>query len=88
MENDVTEALENTCTLLKVSYPIIYKDKDYLPTLEDVLKLFKNMDAVEDMCKKLEAIPEIAEEHFLVIQYFKRHFLVSFFYSFNFDIYS
>ena len=74
MENDVTEALENTCTLLKASYPIIYKDKDYLPTLEDVLKLFKNMDAVEDMCKKLEAIPEIAEEHSLTIQYFKRHF--------------
>lgn len=74
MENDAIEALENTCTLLKASYPIIYKDKDYLPTLEDVLKLFKNMNAVEELCSKLETIPEIKEEYALTLQYFKRHF--------------
>lgn len=74
LENDAIEALENTCTLLKASYPIIYKDRDYLPTLEDVLKLFKNMNAVEDLCKKLEAIPEIAEDYNMTIQYFKKHF--------------
>lgn len=74
LENDAIEALENTCTLLKVSYPIIYKDRDYLPTLEDVLKLFKNMDAVEDLCKKLEAVPEIAEDYAMTIQYFRKHF--------------
>lgn len=74
LENDAIEALENTCTLLKVSYPIIYKDRDYLPTLEDVLKLFRNMDAVEDLCKKLEAVPEIAEDYSMNIQYFRKHF--------------
>lgn len=74
LENDAIEALENTCTLLKVSYPIIYKDRDYLPTLEDVLKIFKNMDAVEDLCKKLEAVPEIAEDYAMTIQYFRKHF--------------
>ena len=74
LENDAIEALENTCTLLKASYPIIYKDRDYLPTLEDVLKLFKNMDAVEDLCKKLEAMPEIAEDYSMTIQYFRKHF--------------
>jgi len=74
LENDAIEALENTCTLLKASYPIIYKDRDYLPTLEDVLKLFRNMDAVEDMCNKLKAIPEIEEEHASTLQYFKKHF--------------
>lgn len=74
LENDAIEALENTCTLLKASYPIIYKDRDYLPTLEDVLKLFRNMDAVEDMCNKLQAVPEIAEEYALTLQYFKKHF--------------
>lgn len=74
LENDAIEALENTCTLLKASYPIIYKDRDYLPTLEDVLKIFRNMDAVEDLCKKLEAVPEIAEDYAMTIQYFKKHF--------------
>lgn len=74
LENDAIEALENTCTLLKVSYPIIYKDRDYLPTLEDVLKIFRNMDAVEDLCKKLESMPEIAEDYTMTLQYFKKHF--------------
>lgn len=74
MENDAIEALENTCTLLKAAYPIIYKDKNYLPTLEDVLKLFRNIDTVEDLCKKLESIPEIAEEHAMQLQYFKKYF--------------
>ena len=74
LENDAIEALENKCTLLKVSYPIIYKDRDYLPTLEDVLKLFKNMNAVEDLCNKLQTVPEIAEDYTLTINYFKRHF--------------
>lgn len=74
LENDAIEALENTCTLLKASYPIIYKDRGYLPTLEDVLKLFKNMDAMEDLCKRLEAVPEIVEEYSMQLQYFKKYF--------------
>ena len=74
MENDAIEAIENTCILLKACYPIIYKDKDYLPTLEDVLKLFKNMNAVEELCSKLEIIPEIKDEYALTLNYFKKHF--------------
>ncbi len=74
MENDAIEAIENTCILLKASYPIIYKDKDYLPTLEDVLKLFKNINAVEELCSKLETIPEIKDEYALTLNYFKKHF--------------
>lgn len=74
MENDAIEAIENTCILLKASYPIIYKDKDYLPTLEDVFKLFKNMNAVEELCSKLEIIPEIKDEYALTLNYFKKHF--------------
>jgi len=74
MENDAIEALENTCTLLKAVYPIIYKDRNYLPTLEDVLKLFRNIDTVEALCKKLQAIPEIAEEYEMQLQYFKKYF--------------
>lgn len=74
LENDAIEALENICTLLKVSYPIIYKDRDYLPTLEDVLKLFRNMDAVEELCVKLQAVPDISEDYKMTIQYFRKHF--------------
>ena len=48
LENDAVEALENTCTLLKVTYPIIYKDRDYLPTLEDILKSEYFCDEPED----------------------------------------
>ena len=74
LENDAVEALENTCTLLKVTYPIIYKDRDYLPTLEDVLKLFRNMNAVEEVCNKLQEVPEIAGQYDGTLQYFKKHF--------------
>ena len=76
LENDAIEALENTCTLLKVSYPIIYKDRDYLPTLEDVLKIFRNMDAVEDLCKKLESMPEIAEDYTMSEDEAMREFII------------
>ncbi len=74
IENDAIEAIENTCILLKATYPIIYKDDDYLPTLEDVLKIFKNTAAVEDICNKLQAVPEIANEYSNVLQYFKKNF--------------
>ena len=74
VENDATDAIENICTLLKITYPIIYKDKDYLPTLEDMIKLFNNFDAVEDLCEKIQTIPEIAEEYEVMLKYFKKHF--------------
>lgn len=74
LENDAIEAIENICILLKATYPIIYKDKDYLPTLEDMLKLFRNFDAVEDMCNKLQNIEEISEEYSSTLQYFRKHF--------------
>ena len=74
LENDAIEALENICTLLKAAYPIIYKDRNYLPTLEDILKLFRNLNAIEDLCKKLEVIPEIAEEYAAQLNYFKKYF--------------
>ena len=74
VENDANDAIENICTLLKVTYPIIYKDKDYLPTLEDLIKLFNNFDAVEDLCNKIQTIPEIAEQYDVMLRYFRRHF--------------
>lgn len=74
VENNAIQAIENMCILLKVTYPIIYKDKDYLPTLEDLVKLFNNFEAVEETCNRLQAIPEIAQEYELQLNYFKKHF--------------
>lgn len=74
VENDAIQAIENMCILLKVTYPILYKDKDYLPTLEDMLKLFNNFKAVEETCKRLQNIPEVAEEYAIQLNYFKTHF--------------
>lgn len=76
-ENIAIEAIENTCTLLKATYPIIYKDRDYLPTLEDMLKLFKNMDATQDICEKVREVPEIANQYQNLLQYFKKNFYSS-----------
>ena len=77
VENDANEAIENICILLKLTYPIIYKDKEYLPTLEDMLKLFHNFDAVEDLCNKLKELPEVAEEYAQMLNYFKKNFYKS-----------
>ena len=73
-ENTAIQAIENICVLLKTTYPIIYKDKDYLPTLEDVLKMLSNFDRVEETCKILEEVPEIAENYGTQLNYFKKNF--------------
>ena len=74
VENTAIQAIENVCILLKTTYPIIYKDKDYLPTLEDMLKMFANFDRVEETCKILEEVPEIAETYGTQLNYFKKNF--------------
>lgn len=73
-ENTAVQAIENICVLLKTTYPIIYKDKDYLPTLEDVLKMLSNFDRVEETCKILEASPEVAENYSTQLNYFRKNF--------------
>ena len=74
IENYAIQAIENICILLKTTYPIVYKDKDYLPTLEDVVKILNNFDMVEDLCKALESVPEIAEKYHVQLSYFKKNF--------------
>lgn len=74
MENYAVQAIENICILLKATYPIVYKDKDYLPTLEDVVKILNNFDLVESLCNTLEAVPEIAEQYNVQLSYFKKNF--------------
>jgi hypothetical protein len=74
MENFAFQAVENICILLKTTYPIVYKDKDYLPTLEDIVKLFSNFDLVENLCNTLESVPEVAEQYRTQLSYFKKNF--------------
>jgi len=74
LENTAIQAIENVCVLLKVTYPVIYKDRDYLPTLEDMLKMFNNFDRVEETCRILEEVPEIAENYSTQLNYFKKNF--------------
>ena len=75
-ENYAIQAIENICILLKATYPIVYKDKDYLPTLEDVVKILNNFDLVENLCSTLESVPEIAEEYHVQLSYFKKNFYI------------
>ena len=74
MENYATQAIENICILLKATYPIVYKDRDYLPTLEDVVKILNNFDLVENLCTTLESVPEIAEKYHMQLSYFRKNF--------------
>lgn len=74
VENYAIQAIENICILLKTTYPIVYKDKDYLPTLEDVVKILNNFDLVESLCHTLESVPEIAEQYSVQLSYFKKNF--------------
>lgn len=74
VENYAIQAIENICILLKTTYPIVYKDKDYLPTLEDVVKILNNFDLVESLCHTLESVPEIAQQYSIQLSYFKKNF--------------
>ena len=74
IENYAIQAIENICILLKATYPIVYKDKDYLPTLEDVVKILNNFDLVQNLCNTLESVPEIAEKYHVQLSYFKKNF--------------
>ena len=74
VENYAIQALENICILLKATYPIVYKDRDYLPTLEDVVKILNNFDLVESLCNTLESVPEIAQQYHVQLSYFKKNF--------------
>ena len=74
IENYAIQAIENICILLKSTYPIVYKDKDYLPTLEDVVKILNNFDLVEELCNTMESAPEIAHKYNLQLSYFRKNF--------------
>lgn len=77
-ENVVIQAMENLCTLLKVTFPILYNgDKDYLPTLEDILGVLENFSLVEKFCKVLEMDEELSKQYAGQLYYFKNTFFTN-----------
>ena len=76
MENATTNAIENLCVFLKGVFPILNSgDKNYLPSLEDLLDIFNNFDIIEDICTKVENVrPELIEKYKPQVFYFKNHF--------------
>lgn len=77
-ENVVIQAMENLCILLKVTFPILYNgDKDYLPTLEDILGVLENFSLVEKFCKVLEMDEEFSKEYAGQLYYFKNTFFAN-----------
>ena len=75
VENNTFQAVENVCILLRAAFPLFHGgDKDYLPTLEDILAIFTNFDLSQKYCEKLEEDEELATEYASTIQYFKRYF--------------
>ncbi len=77
-ENVVIQAMENLCILLKVTFPILYNgDKDYLPTLEDILGVLENFSLVEKFCKVLEMDEELSKEYAGQLYYFKNTFFAN-----------
>ena len=77
-ENVVIQAIENLCTLLKVTFPILYNgDKDYLPTLEDILGVLENFSLVEKFCKVLEMDEELSKQYAGQLYYFKNTFFTN-----------
>ena len=77
-ENVVIQAMENLCILLKVTFPILYNgDKDYLPTLEDILGVLENFSLVEKFCKVLEMDEELSKQYAGQLYYFKNTFFAN-----------
>ena len=75
VENNTFQAVENVCILLRAAFPLFHGgDKDYLPTLEDILAIFTNFDLAQKYCEKLEEDEELATEYASTIHYFKRYF--------------
>lgn len=72
MNNIVTQAIENLTLLLKETYPRLHEGQ--LPTLEDLLKLINNFDAIEEMAEQMKSFPELEEQYSIQLNYFKKTF--------------
>lgn len=77
MESVSNQAIENLCILLKATFPVLHSnDRDYLPSMEDILNILKDFDLAQKMCEKLEEKldPDEFEKYDKQMAYFKSHF--------------
>ena len=66
------DAFQNLAILLKEMFPILHNGE--MPSLEDMLKLLYNFDAVEEMVEDMKKIPELEQKYKLLISYFEKNF--------------
>lgn len=66
------DAFQNLTILLKEMYPILHSGE--MASLEDMLELLYNFDAVEAMTEEMKKIPELEQKYKLLIKYFEKNF--------------
>lgn len=66
------DAFQNLTILLKEMYPILHNGE--MASLEDMLELLYNFDAVEAMTEEMKKIPELEQKYKLLIKYFEKNF--------------
>lgn len=66
------DAFQNLSILLKEMYPILHNGE--IASLEDMLELLYNFDAVEEMTEEMKKIPELEQKYKLLIKYFEKNF--------------
>ena len=66
------DAFQNLTLLLKEMYPIMHDGE--MASLEDMLELLYNFDAVEEMTEEMKKIPELEQKYKLLIRYFEKNF--------------
>jgi hypothetical protein len=66
------DAFQNLSILLKEMYPIL--NNGTIASLEDMLELLYNFDAVEEMTEEMKKIPELEQKYKLLIRYFEKNF--------------
>ena len=71
-EAAATQALENTCILLKEMYPRMHSDN--LPTLQDLMDCLQDFTLVEKLCNKLTEDEDLAERYESLLKYFRNNF--------------
>ena len=66
------DAFQNLTILLKEMYPVLHGGE--MASLEDMLELLYNFDAVEEMTEEMKRIPELEQKYKLLIKYFEKNF--------------
>ena len=66
------DAFQNLSILLKEMYPILHNGE--MASLENMLELLYNFDAVEEMTEEMKKIPELEQKYKLLIKYFEKNF--------------